>query len=152
MDLQDIFISCIFLVDILKVVDLTKNIVKMTWTLHIPFLTYNFLPYHWTTFLCIMYVDMSVCMYVMYVHGVLPSGRWRNKFFAPGKALLWRIVVGVDCYMEETLFFNGVVIKGLTVYAHPKEDLSLVSIIYSCHMSSHDTPPKFYYFLSTVVF
>lgn len=65
MDPQDIFISSIFLVDILKVVDLTKNIAQMTWTLNIPFLTYNFLPYHWTTDFFMYYVcDMSVCMYV----------------------------------------------------------------------------------------
>ena len=45
------------------------------------------------------------------------------------------------------IIFQWVVIKGLTAYAHLKENLSFFSIIYSCHMSSHDTPPKFYYFL-----
>ena len=41
------------------------------------------------------------------------------------------------------IIFQGVVIKGLTGYAHLKGDLSFASIIYSCHMSSHDTPPNF---------
>ena len=72
----------------------------------------------------------------------------------PQGALLWRALVGEKAIWGTVLSLRGNgVICGLTAYSHFKENLLVVSNIYSCHMSrSRNTPGNFDFLLGSLFF
>ena len=90
-------------------------------------------------------------------HSVLPPGRWGRIFFCLSGLYCWepwwvRRLYGMEYYflaleavviLGSTVYAGAVVILSLTVYAYLKQNLLVVSIIYSCHITqSHDKPTK----------
>ena len=82
-----------------------------------------------------------------------PAGKWLKYFFCPRSSFSMENLGGGRLY-EGMLFlsFRRGVIWDLTVHSHLKENLLVVSFIYSCHvMLTHNNTPLNFVFLWIIV-